>query len=490
MTSLDPHPVMVALVQVAGSLPIFLFAFPAGALADIIEKRRFILVLEVTVTTLSVLFASLLTANLVSPATLLLFIFLVSTCAALEAPAWQSIVPQLVPSDDLPAAVAANSVGVNISRAVGPALAGLLILGAGIASPFWIDAFSNLGTIAVFLWWRPIKPRQSALPAEHFAGAVRAGLRYVIYSRALRATLARSVGFFLFASSYWALLPLVARSQIGGGPELYGLLLGAIGVGAIGCAFFLPHLRARCGADGLVVLGEIGTALALVLFGLAREPFLAALASIIGGMSWIAAIAALNVSAQISLPDWVRGRGLAMYVTVFFGSMTVGSAIWGEVAAAFSITTAQLAAAAGALLAIPLTRRWKLQTGAAALDLTPSMHWPEPVISEEVETDAGPVLVTVEYRVELTKLDAFFAALPPLARERKRNGAYDWGIFEDAAEEGRFLETFLVESWLEHLRQHERVTNADRIVESEIHRLLRGPPIVTHLISAEERITS
>lgn len=484
MTSLNPDPVMVALVQVATSLPMFLFAFPAGALADIIEKRRFILALEITVTIVSALFAALLTANLVGPTTLLLFMFMVGSCAALEAPAWQSIVPQLVPGDDLPAAVAANSVGVNISRAVGPALAGVLIASLGITAPFWIDAFSNLGTIAVFLWWRPRRQHQSSLPAEHFASAIRAGFRYVAYNRPLRATLGRAMGFFLFASAYWALLPLVARNQIAGGPELYGLLLGAIGAGAVGCAFILPRIKAKCGADGLVVLGEIGTAFTLALLAIAREPLLAVLACIIAGMSWIAAIATLNVSAQVSLPDWVRGRGLAMYVTVFFGSMTVGSVIWGEFAAVLGLSAAHFVAAAGALVAIPLTWRWKLQTG-AAMDLTPSMHWPAPVLTTTVENDAGPVLVLVEYRIDPADREHFLDAVSTLVRERKRDGAYDWGVFQDTAEAGRFVETFLVESWLEHLRQHERVTNADRIVETKVRRFLRSPPVITHLIGAQ-----
>jgi MFS family permease len=486
MTSLDRNPVMVALVQVAASLPMFLFAFPAGALADIVEKRHFILSLEITITLLAVLFACLLSASLVGPSTLLLFIFLIGSCAALEGPAWQAVVPQLVPNADLPAAVAANSVGVNISRAVGPALAGILIAGVGIAAPFWIVAFTNFGTIAVFLWWRPRQHPAAALPAERFASAIRVGLRYVANNRPLRATLARSVGFFLFASAYWALLPLVARYQIGGGPELYGLLLGAIGIGAVGCAFILPQLKARIGADGLVISGEIGTALTLVLLGAASEPFLAVIGCIIAGMSWIAAIASLNISAQVSLPDWVRGRGLAAYVVVFFGSMTIGSAIWGQVAATFGLPLAHFIAAAGALLAIPLTWRWKLQMG-ASLDLTPSMHWPEPVTTTTVENDAGPVLVLVDYRIDLSSREPFLTALDALARERKRDGAYAWGLFEDAAEVGRFVETFLVESWLEHLRQHERVTNADRSAEDEILHLLQSPPAITHLISAEAK---
>ena len=484
MTSLAPDPVMVALVQVAASLPMFLFAIPAGALADIVEKRRFVLILEITVAAISALFASLLSAGLVGPTLLIIFVFLVSSCAALEAPAWQAIVPELVPGEDLPAAVAANSVGVNISRAIGPAVAGILIASVGITAPFWIDAFSNAGVIAVFFWWRPKRERRSALPAERFASAVRAGFRYATYNQPLRATLARAAGFFLFASAYWALLPLVVRSQIAGGPELYGLLLGAIGASAVGCAFILPRLKARLGADGLVALGELGTAATLVMLGLAREPVVTVLACIIAGASWIAAIANFNISAQVSLPDWVRGRGLAMYVTVFFGSMTVGSAIWGEAAAILGLAPAHFIAAAGALAAIPLTRRWKLQTG-AAMDLTPSMDWPEPVLAAAVAVDSGPVLVTVEYRVDDANREHFLRALAALARERKRDGAYDWGIFEDTAEVGRFLETFLVESWAEHLRQHQRVTKADRLIQKRVRQFLRSEPIVTHLISAE-----
>jgi hypothetical protein len=298
--------------------------------------------------------------------------------------------------------------------------------------------------------------------------------------------LSRAVGFFLFASAYWALLPLVTRTQIAGGPALYGILLGAIGAGAVGCAFFLPHLKARFGADGLVVLGELGTALTLVLLGSASKPNTAIAACVIAGASWIAAISTLNISAQVSLPDWVRGRGLAMYVTVFFGSMTVGSLIWGEAASVLGLPIAHFIAAAGALAAIPLTRRWQMQTG-AALDLTPSMDWPEPVIAAPVSNDSGPVLVTVDYRIEPSKRIAFLRALAALARERKRDGAYDWGIFEDAAEPGRFLETFLVESWIEHLRQHERVTKTDRLIQNRVRRFLRGEPVVTHLISAERR---
>jgi len=486
MTSLNPSPFMVSLVQVAASLPMFLFALPAGALADILDKRRFILVLEVSIAVLSALFATLVSADLVIPGTLLLFLFLTGSLTALEAPAWQAVVPHLVPKENLGPAVAANSVGINISRAIGPALAGAMIVAWGIASPFWFDAVSNFGVIGVFLWWRSRHRPAQSLPAERVTSAIRVGFRYARNNRHLRGTLIRSVGFFLFASAYWALLPLVARAQIGGTPELYGVLLGAIGAGAVAGAFGLPALKARLGANGLLALAEIGTAVALLLFGFSREPVMATCGSIIAGASWIAALANLNVSAQIALPDWVRARGLAMYVTIFFGTMTVGSAAWGAAADIAGLPMTLLIAAAGALAAVPLTASWKLQT-AAGVYLSPSMHWPAPVVTESIEDDAGPVMVTVEYRVEPKHREAFLSAIHVLSTERKRDGAYAWGIFQDTADENRLVETFFLDSWMEHLRQHQRVTNADRVLQHRIRHLLREPPHVMHFIAANRR---
>ncbi len=342
---------------------------------------------------------------------------------------------------------------------------------------------SNLGIIGALVWWRSPRNANRQLPAERFFSAVRTGFRYARHNRHLQATLMRAVAFFLFASAYWALLPLVARNRIAGGPSLYGLLLGAIGAGAVAGAFALPWLKRKLGPDRLVAGGTIGTASTLVLFGFAREPAVGLCASVIAGLSWIAVLASLNVSAQVALPDWVRGRGLSIFVTVFFGTMTVGSALWGQVAGMLDLPSAHFIAAAGALIAIPLTWRWKLQTG-ATVDLTPSMHWPAPLLAHDVEPDRGPVLVTVEYRIDPRNREGFLDALDKLAQERRRDGAYAWGIFEDTAEQGRFLETFLVESWLEHLRQHQRVTNADRILQDTVRKYqLEGEPKVTHFIA-------
>lgn len=487
MTNLNSDPFIVSLVQVATTLPMFLFAIPAGALADIMDKRLFLIIGESSITITSTMFAAIVWLNLTTPLNLLLFTFLTSVASTLTSPAWQAVVPQLVPKPDLSPAIAANSVGMNVSRAVGPALGGAMVAQMGIAAPFWVNAFSNLGVIGALLWWRPPKTTRKHLPVERFGSAIGTGLRHARHNPHLRATLIRAVGFFLFASAYWALLPLVARTQIAGGPSLYGYLLGAIGASAVVSALILPRLKERLGADGLVIAGSIGTAIALVLFGLAGNWLIALAASLFAGASWIAVVATLNVSAQVALPDWVRGRGLAIFVTVFFGALSLGSAVWGEVANFVGLPTAHVLAAVGLVISVPIMWRWKVQTG-AELDLTPSMHWPTPVLSHEVENDRGPVLVTVEYQIMPSDRERFLSALERLGRERRRDGAYAWGIFEDAAKEGRFVETFLVESWLEHLRQHERVTNADRVLQKSIRNFLQGgKPTVTHFIAAERK---
>lgn len=485
MAGLTQDAFIVSLVQVATMLPAALLGLPAGALADIIDRRKLLIVINVALTIIVAALGFLVWLDRVTPAILLIFTFLAGAGAALIAPAWQAVVPLLVPRTDLQAAVSLNSVGINISRAVGPALAGLAIGTLGMAAPFWLNALSTLGVIAVLVWWRPADNTEHRLPPERFHSALRIGWRHARHNEHLTATLIRATGFFVFASAYWALLPLLARDQIATGPQLYGLLLGTIGVGAVGGAFLLPWLKAKLGPDRLVAAATAGTALALLLFGLAHSPGVALAAAMIAGLSWIAVLAPLNVSAQVALPAWVKGRGLALFVTVQFGAMTLGSALWGQLAKLTDLPTAHFVAAAGALVVIPLLARWKLQTG-AALDLTPSMHWPAPVLSGDIDDDRGPVQVVVEYQIAPEERDAFLAAIRNLGSQRLRDGAYDWDIFEDAAAPGRMVEVFLVASWLEHQRQHHRVTLADQDVQAALLRFHKGasPPLVRHLIAA------
>jgi predicted MFS family arabinose efflux permease/quinol monooxygenase YgiN len=486
MTGLDADPLFVSLVQVANNLPMFLFAIPAGALVDIVDRRLFLIVGETAVTLTSTAFAVLVWLHLITPWSLLVFSFLVTVASAVTAPAWQAVVPQLVPKPELPSAIAANSVGINVSRAVGPALGGLMVVMFGIAAPFWVNAVSNVGVIAALVRWQPAKKTGPRLPPESFGQAMRSGLRHARYNASLRATLVRTVAFFVFASAYWALLPLVARGQIGGSSALYGVLLGVIGASAVAGAFLLRTLRAKLGPDALLAGATVATALATALFGAAHNAGVALAASVLAGASWIAGVSSLNISAQVALPEWVRGRGLAMYVTIMFGSLSLGSAIWGEVASLMGLPIALYGAAAGAVIAILLTWRWKLQTG-AAVDFTPSMHWPEPVTIADVEPDRGPVLTLVEYRIDPKHREAFLEAMGPYARVFRRNGAYDFAVYEDPAEEGRFVETFMSDSWSEHMRLHGRVTITDRKSEEAVRRWNIGEVKTTHLVLAQPR---
>jgi MFS family permease len=488
MTNLDANPLAVSLVQVAVSLPFFIFTLPAGALADLINPRRLLLIVEPINTIVTAALAALVSLGIVNSGLLLLITFLLGIGGALAAPAWMAITPLLISRTELEGAIAANNVGFNITRAVGPVLGGFSIAQFGIAAPFWICALSNLGAIVALLWWRGPYTSAGALPAERLISAIRIGVRHAANNRHLGATLVRTLAFVLFASAYWALLPLVAR-QLTKAPEFYGILLGAIGAGSIGGSFALGWLRTKLGPDRLVAVGTAVTVFALVLFGLARDPTTLFCACLLAGASWTVILTALYVSAQVALPEWVRSRGLAILLTVIFGAMTVGSIAWGHIAGVAGLPVAHFVAAAGVALAIPLTWRWKLQT-AIGVDLTPSMHWPIPVTAAKPEDDQGPVLVTVEYRVDPKNRLDFLRALGELGHERKRDGAYFWGLFEDVSDRGRFEETFLVESWLEHLHQHERVTMADQVLQDRIQQLVTDPPRVTHLIAPQQEMVS
>jgi MFS family permease len=485
MTNLTSDPLMVSLVQVANTLPVLIFAFPAGALADVVDKRKFLIGAETSIAVISTLFAFLVWRGLVGPQMLLFFVFIIGAVGALTAAPWQAVVPELVPKEHLAPAVALNSLGVNVSRAVGSALGGVLIAALGISAPFWANGVSNAGVIGALLWWRrPASGSSDHLPAERLGSAMRTGFRYARHNPRLRATMIRATAFFTFASAYWALLPLVARQRIAGGAELYGLLLGVIGLGAILGALALHRIRVRLGSDRTVALASIGTALAIVLFGLARTPLIALIASIIAGACWVSALATLNLSAQMALPDWVRGRGLAIYIMVFFGAMSVGSALWGQLAAWVGLINAHWIAAGTMLIAIPLSWPWKLQHS-VAVDLSPSLHWPVPQALWLQDARDGPVMVTVEYHITEKNRRAFLSAVDHLSHGRRRDGAYAWAIYEDAQRPGRMLETFYLESWAEHLRQHERVTKSDHALQQSIRQLTQDEPTVTHFIATK-----
>ena len=363
MTTLNPDPRAVSLVQVASTLPMFLCTLPAGALADIVEARRFLIVLETLVVFLMGLLGAVIFSGHLTPVFLLTTNFVLGAIWSIASPAWLTTTPLLVAPRDLAGANAANSVGYNLSRAVGPALAGLAIAKLGSYSPYWLFAAADLLSIAALVWWRPSKSSRLSLTRERLICAVRIGFRHALKNKRLQATMIRTFSIYPFACAYLALLPLIARRQETHGPEVYGILLAIVSVGAVLGSLLLAAMRRRLNPNVVVAVGTCGLAAALVLFGLAHNLLLAGSAALIAGAVWTVVLSELYVSAQLALPDWVRGRGLSIFLTVIFGSITLGSEVWGLLAARAGLGPALYAAAAGTLLAIPLSWRWKLRSG-------------------------------------------------------------------------------------------------------------------------------
>jgi MFS family permease len=483
MTSVAPSPMMVALMQTAEMTPLFLLALPAGALADVVDRRRLLLFTQGWMLLAAVTLAGLTLAGLTGAWTLLLLTFSLGLGAALNAPAWQAIVPELVPRDELAAAVSLNSVAFNIARALGPALGGLVVAAAGPWAVFLLNAFSFLGIMLVLYRWRR-EPSESMLPTERVMGAMRAGLRYVRHSPELRTVLLRTGIFVVCASALWAMLPLIARRELGLSAVGYGVLLGGLGTGAVLAAFILPGIRKRVSLNLLVGSGTVLFAAVTLTLAYVRIMPLLALAMVLGGIAWMALMSSFNVSVQTVVPAWVRARALAVYLLVFFGGLACGSAFWGALATRVGIPRALLCAALAMLAGLLAALRYPLVAD-EGLDLDPSFHWSEPTVISEPNPEDGPVLVTVEYLIDPARADEFRKAMDEVKRIVRRDGAMRWGLFNDQADEGRYLETFLVESWAEHMRQHARVTNADRAVQDHARSFHIGdsPPVVTHLIA-------
>lgn len=482
MTSLAPSPAMVALVRTASSLPMFLFALPAGALADVIDRRRLLLFTQSLMLLAAALLAGLTFAGWITPFGVLALTFALGVGTALNAPAWQANVAELVPRTEMAPAIALNSAAINLARSVGPAIGGLIIAASGPAATFALNAVSFCGVIVVLYGWRR-KPVESMLPTERVFGAIRTGVRYVRHAPAVLAVLARSSTFTLFASSLLALLPSLARFELGRGPTGYGILLGFFGAGAVLAASMLARARARFATEKIVAVAICVFALALFALAWVRVNVLIDTAVLFAGGAWLTLLSTFNASIQAVVPGWVRGRALAVSILVFFGSMAVGAAAWGYIATRAGMPAAFTAAGVGLLLGLFATRRLRIQQG-DTLDLSPSVHWPAPNVVKELAPHDGPVVVTVEYIIDVARLRHFHRVMKRVRRIRRRDGAIGWGLLADVGQPNRYTETFVVESWLEHLRQHERVTVTDRAVLEKAHSFHLGPqpPRVTHFI--------
>jgi MFS family permease len=477
---IDKSPVLVSLVQTASSLPIVLLALPAGAWADMVDRRRLLLSAQLAMLAAAAALTLLTFAGLTSPVVVLGLTFLLGCGTAVAGPSWQAIQPELVERSLLPQAAALNGVNMNLARAVGPAIAGVIVAAAGPAWVFALNTLSYLGIAAVLQAWRPAEPLIAG-SRERLVEALRAGGRYVRHALIVRRLLYRALLFIPAASAVWALLPLVAARNLHLGSAGYGLLLAAVGVGAVAGALVIPRLRARIGNAALVTAAMLVSAAATAVVGTARIPALVALALVPVGAAWIAINSSLNAGLQLAVPGWVRARALAHYLLLFQGSQAAGAVIWGVIAEVTSVTTALVVGAVTLLVGAIAGLRTPMPN-TANLDRMPSAHWPAPQLLLTPDPADGPVLVMVTYRVPEEQTAAFTAAIRPVARSRRRTGALRWELFRDGTDPSRFVESYLVATWAEHLQQHDhRLTGADRTIEEKLLDHVDGPPEVRHL---------
>jgi MFS family permease len=475
-------PLMVALVQSATTVPVVLLALVAGTLADIVDRRRYLLFTQGWMLLVAASLATLTALQMLTPPLLVALTFAMGCGAAMAMPAQAAIVSELVPRPMLASAVALNSIGINIARSLGPAIGGLIVAQLGAGWAFGLNALSFAAMLWVLFTWKQ-DVQVSSLPPEGFGAGLRAGLRYALRAGRLQAVLIKSAGFFFFASAVTALLPLVVRGEMQGGAGTYGLLLGCIGIGAVTGALLLPRLRARLDRDLLVLLATLACALSLLGLAWLRHWALLPLAMLVNGFAWITVLSSLQIAAQTAVPAWVRARALSLYIMVFSLGMAAGGLSWGSIAQRTSIPFALTVAAIGAVVAGLLVWRVRI-AGSEELDLRPAGHWPAPELAVPVTHDRGPVLVTVEYHIDDADRAAFHRLLGELGRTRRRDGAVIWGVAEDVATPGVHMEYFVTSSWIEHLRQHERATAEDRALQDRVRALHRNEhaPIVRHFV--------
>jgi MFS family permease len=494
MTVLTPSPLLIALMQTAASLPVLLLGLLAGATADIFDRRRLLLFWQTWMLAAVALLSLLTFFNIISPWVLLILTCLLNVGTAMNSPAWQAIMPELVPREQLPEAVSLNSAGFNLARAVGPALGGLAIAAfahadTGAAWTFLINSLSFVGVILVLYQWKRKPLFKSALPAERIYGSMRAGLRYVQYAPLLKAALARAFIFTIFVSAVWSLLAVVAARDLHQGALGYGILNGSMGLGAVIGATNLPRVRRKFSADAIIAVSTgvfIGT---LLVLAFVHYPLIIIPVLLLAGFAWTSTMSTLNLAVQMSVPNWVQARALGTYQMVFSAGMAIGSVIWGLVAEHVSTPISLAVAGGGLLITLPLSNRLPVLRGELP-DFSPfHAQFPAPQLAMEPEMSDGPVRILIDYYVDEKDYNTFVQAIHELRDVRMRDGAVRWGIFQDASDPRRLNETFIMESWIDYLRQRERFTTSDRMINDRVVSLHRGeePPRITHTLYAKER---
>jgi MFS family permease len=472
MTSIGASADLIALVQASTTLPIMLFSLMAGAIADNFDRRKLMLASQLFLLAVSVTLSLCAYFGLVTPWLLLGFTFLVGCGTAFNGPAWQSLVGEMVPRSELPAAIALNSTGFNIARSVGPALGGIIVAAVGAFAAFAVNAISYLGLIFVLARWRPVRsPRR--LPPETLVSAMAAGIRYVAMSPNLSVVLLRGAVFGVAAIAVQALMPLIVRDLIQGGPLTYGLLLGAFGVGAVGGALLSTRLRQALTLEALVRIAFIGFAACAAVAGLSPFVLLTIVAMALGGASWVLALSSFNATVQLSSPRWVVGRALALYQMATFGGMAFGSWIWGAAAERLGTADALLIPAGVLIVGAALGLRLPLPK-LSPLNLDPLNRFTEPDLAIDIRLRSGPIVITIEYIIQEADLAAFLAVMAERRRIRRRDGARHWTLMRDLENPEIWIERYHSPTWLDYVRHNERITRADAAVGERLRELHQG----------------
>ncbi|QHN04621.1 MFS transporter [Granulicella sp. WH15] len=500
MTVLTTSPLLIALMQTAASLPVLVLGLLAGSTAEIYDRRKLLIFWQVWMLGSVGILAVLTFLGHVSPWALLGFTFLLNIGSAMNNPAWQAIVPELVPRELIPDTVSLNAASNNIARAVGPAIGGLMVAAfktahTGAGAVFALNAVSFAGVIWVLVNWKRVPLFKSALPSERIAGSIRSGLRYVRYSPQLQASLVRALHYTFFVSAIWSLLAVVARQDMHQGAMGYGILNGSLGLGALIAATQMPRIRRRLTASSILMVGTSYQVFTLLILAFVHTPYIIVPVLIVAGSAWTSTMSTINTSIQLSVPAWVTARALGTYLMTFQGGLALGSILWGALAEHMQTSTALAIAAAGLGLTLPLAARFKILHGALP-DHTP-YEWkrpaPELIAPEEnLESDfsEGPVRISIEYNIPAENYVQFTHAIHELRGVRLRDGAVRWGIYREAVNPTHLNETFIMESWLDYLRSRERTTAADTVIRDRAYALHQSPdgtpPKVTHQIYARE----
>ncbi|BCG86110.1 MFS transporter [Mesorhizobium sp. 113-3-9] len=482
MTTIATSPYQVALVQASTTLPIMLFALVAGAIADSFDRRKVMLVAQTFMLVVSVLLTVFTWYGLITPWTLLAFTFLIDSGTALNSPSWQASVGDMVPRNKVPAAVALNSMGFNLTRSVGPAIGGIIVAAAGAAAAFAANAVSYIGLIVVMARWKPDVP-VSTLPRESLGAAMGAGLRYVAMSPNIGKVLVRGAAFGFSAGAVLALLPLVARDVVKGDALTYGIMLGSFGIGAVGGALISVRLRQMLSSETMVRCAFAGFAVCAFNAAISHHAWQTSLGLLVGGACWVIALSHFNVTVQMATPRWVVGRVLSVYQTATFGGIALGSWIWGVVADAHGAETALIAAAIAMLaggaigLVLPLPQQ-------QVLNLDPLNRFKEPHLALDLKPRSGPIAIMIEYIIRHEDEAEFLATMAERGRIRRRDGARNWTLARDLENPTIWIEHYHTPTWLEYVRHNGRITHADAMVGDRLRALHSGdePPRVRRVI--------